>query len=291
MGEDAKDCTFSVGTETGADEMTTTVQSLLTVMLRHLQEDAALLSGLWDQTELIGYISDADREFITLSGAVMQVNNVLATTGQSVYAEPADCIDTERLAWNGKKLYPQTLGELDSQNQNWKADSGTPMRYHRDQLPPKQFETWKKPATSGIGYTTTGNYGVLRHVSGTLTYTTTGTYGTLRSARGARNYYVGYTPYAHTVQGPYGTLRQAVTGATNFLVFYDELPPAVTIVDQLLTTPDSFVRYVMYRALERAWLKEGDGQDPDRAKYCNIRFTRGVALARRLAYGDEERNG
>lgn len=268
--------------------MTTTVQDLLTIIERYLQEDATLDTGLWEETEIIGYIADADREFITLSGAVMQINNVLAVTGQSTYSEPADCIDTERLAWNGKKMYPQTRFELDSQNQNWKADSGRPMRYHRDHLPPKQFETWKKPSTSGIGYATTGNYGTLRHVSGNLNYTTTGNYGTLRQLRGTRNYYVGFTPYARATNGPYGVLRQAVSGATNFLVFYDELPPRVSLSTDALTTPDGFARYVMYRALGRCWLKEGDGQDPERAKYCDTRFMQGILLSRRLVYGDEE---
>lgn len=268
--------------------MTTTVQDLLTPMLNHLQEESDLANDLWNEPELIGYISDADREFITATGVVKQINNIRATSGTSVYNENTDCIDVERLAWNGKKMYPQTRFELDSQNQNWKAESGTPMRYHRDHLPPKQFETWKKPNTDGMGYTTTGTYGTLRHVSGSLTYTTTGNYGVLRGACGVRNYYVGYIPYAMTVQGPYGTLRQVVSGATNFLTFYVELPPQVTELDHLITTPDAFSRYVMYRALERAWLKEGDAQDTERAKYCGIRYQRGVQIARRIVYGDLE---
>lgn len=268
--------------------MSTSVQDVFTVICRHLQEDEDLANGLWSQAELIGYVSDADREFITATGVVKQINNVLATAGTSTYSENTDCIDIERLAWNGRKMYPQTRFELDSQNANWKSESGTPMRYHRDHLPPKQFETWKKPAVSGIGYSITGNYGVLRNISGSLTYSTTGNYGTLRSIRGARNYYCGYVPYASTVQGPYGTLRQMVSGATNFLTMYIELPPQVTALEHLLTTPDSFSRYVMYRALERAWLKEGDAQDSERAKYCGLRFKRGVQIARRIVFGELE---
>lgn len=267
--------------------MTTSVDSLLTIMARHLQEDSTFSSTLWNATELIGYIADADREFITRTGAVKQVNNVRATSGTGTYAEPADCIDTERVAWNAKKMYPQTRFELDSQDPNWKAANGPPKRYHRDHLPPKQFEVWPKPNTDGIGYNVTGNYGVLRQASGSLTYSFTGNYGTVRGIRGTRNYYIGYIPYAHTAQGPYGTLRQAVGGATNFLLFYDELPPLLTRPDHLLTTPDAFARYVMYRSLERAWSKDGDGQDPERATYCKMRFERGVALALRLVTGEE----
>lgn len=259
--------------------MTTLVSDLLTVMLRHLQETATLSSRLWVEPELVQYIADADREFLALTGIVKQAGSVLAVAGQSIYDEPADSIDVERISWNGKKLYPQTRYELDRQKPNWKADSGAPQRYHRDHLPPKQFEVWKKPTATGTGYATSGTYGTLRRTSG-LTYTTSGTYGVLRSARGTdRNYF-----YAG---GPYGTLRRAVSGASNFIVFYDTLPSPVSLPTHALTTPDGFCRYVMYRALEKTWAKEGDGQDIERAAFCGTRFERGVALAQRLVYGDE----
>ncbi len=268
--------------------MTTSVSDLITVIARHLQEDTGFSTGLWNTTEIIGYISNADREFITLTGIVKQVNNVRATSGTATYNEPTDCIDVDRLAWSAKKMYPQTKFELDNQDQNWKAANGAPRRYHRDQLPPKQFEVWPNPTTDGLGYTVTGSYGTLRHVSGALTYNTTGTYGVLRQVRGSRNYYIGNIPYAGSVQGPYGTLRQVVSGATNFIAIYNELPPELTEITDLITTPDSLARYVMYRTLSQAWAKEGDGQDMDRANYCTLRFRRGIVIAKRLVYGDIE---
>jgi len=272
--------------------MSTAVSAIITVVARHLQEDTGFSSGLWSTTEVISYIADADREFITQTGIVKQVNNVPATSGTAVYNEPTDCIDIDRMAWNGQKMYPQTNFELDNQNAFWRKDSGAPKRYHRDQLPPKQFETWPNPNTSGLGYTTTGTYGTLRQVSGSLTYNTTGTYGTLRQLRGAsRNYYVGYIAYAGSVQGPYGTLRRVVAGSKNFIVIYNQLPPLVSLTTDLVTTPDSFVRYVAYKVLSKAWAKEGDGQDMERSNYCNLRWKRGLALARRIVYGDLETGG
>lgn len=205
--------------------MTTTAASLIAMMRLHLQEDATLSTGLWTSPELTQYISDADREFLLMTGAVKSTATITALQSVSVYSEPSDSIDVERVAFNNKKLYPVSRSDLNHQDPSWRADTGNPKRYHRD-LPPKQFEVWPKPAAVGSG---------------------------------------------------------------NLTVFYNKLPSALTDPPsaQTITTPDAFARYVMYRALEKAWAKEGDGQDVERAAYCGMRFTRGVALARRLIYGDD----
>ena len=62
--------------------------------------------------------------------------------------------------------------------------------------------------------------------------------------------------------------------------------------DSLLITdgflvPDLILHIVKYRALEYCWEKDGEQRDPVRAKYCETRFTRGVAMIRRWLWWSE----
>ena len=93
-----------------------------------------------------------------------------------------------------------------------------------------------------------------------------------------------------------GSLQNTVPGTNQhstgedakiFIVIHDQLPATLQTAQDLLTVPDAFRIYVLYGALSRAWLKEGDGQDQTRGLYCRERFDRGVWLTRRIVFGLE----
>jgi hypothetical protein len=48
-----------------------------------------------------------------------------------------------------------------------------------------------------------------------------------------------------------------------------------------LLTPDPFLHYVKYKALEYAWSKNGEQQNPQLAAYAKARYDRGVLISRR----------
>ena len=78
-----------------------------------------------------------------------------------------------------------------------------------------------------------------------------------------------------------------MTGVTNFFFIHDALPGELLNEADTLLVPDAFSRHILYGTLARAWAKEGDGQDMVRSLYCQLRFARGVDLARRLVFGAE----
>jgi hypothetical protein len=49
--------------------------------------------------------------------------------------------------------------------------------------------------------------------------------------------------------------------------------------------PDPCLHYVKYKALEYCFSKDGEMRDPMRAKYCGMRFARGVQTVRRWMEG------
>src|SRR5271170_2267843 len=60
---------------------------------------------LFTQQEIIGYINDAQTDFLTAVRPLYEVVTVPVSTGQRYYTQPADCIRLERIAIN-----PSTTG-------------------------------------------------------------------------------------------------------------------------------------------------------------------------------------
>lgn len=58
--------------------------------------------------------------------------------------------------------------------------------------------------------------------------------------------------------------------------------PAVTNNCDIFPLPDEWVPFVKYGVLADMWAKEGEANDPERASYCEQRYTEGVGLARLL---------
>lgn len=270
--------------------MSTTVATLLTLVSQRLLEtDATFPSRLWDRDEIITYLNDAQNDFVVRTGIVKSVGAIRAIAGNTTYEDPTYAVDVERISWNGKKLYPQSRQELDWQKPTWRRDTArNPRRYHRDNLPAHEFEVWPAPDTAGLGYTTTGTTtGIIRGLSGSRTYNVTGTFGTIRTIRG-QNYFVGAQPGISGGNEAIGIPRQMMTGSTNFFFIHDALPGELLSDGDTLLVPDAFSRHILYGTLAKAWAKEGDGQDIARSRYCQLRFERGVELARRLVFGAEE---
>jgi hypothetical protein len=109
-------------------------------------------------------------------------------------------------------------------------------------------------------------------------YTPTGLLGVPRYFFGqrARN---GILPHGD----PYaGTIRQLLSGNTNFEVLATRLMDNVSGTTDLLRVPDFCVLYIKIGVLAKMLRKEGEGQDLDRAKYCEMRYEQGVKLFLRL---------
>jgi hypothetical protein len=54
----------------------------------------------------------------------------------------------------------------------------------------------------------------------------------------------------------------------------------IALTDGFLTG-DPFLHYIKYLALSYAFSKDGEARDPQREKYCRMRYERGVMTARR----------
>lgn len=76
------------------------------------------------------------------------------------------------------------------------------------------------------------------------------------------------------------------TGGTIEIIIVP-LPPAVTRCVNL-PLPATFIPYLKWGVLADLFRKEGEANDPERAAYCEDRFTEGIALARALMNTKED---
>jgi hypothetical protein len=257
------------------------VQDIIDLIVpRVLESSSSFPSGFWSTDEVVGYVNKVQRDMILKMQALKSLGAVASSVGVRLYAEPADSMQLDRIAFAQQPLVQTNRLSLDLANPAWRGDTGRPQLFHQDELPTKTFETDYKPITgmAGTGYTNTGNYGVLRGMSGAYTYTATGVNGPFRRAYGAR-------PYHSTGVSAVGMLRRMLTGTTNFETVQTVLPEAVSSPQDVLTVPAYMKWYLAYGTMQAMLSKEGEGQDLRRAAYCQSRYLRGINLYRRLVNG------
>lgn len=274
--------------------MSTTVARLIIELGYMLQEDVFETNGLWSTDEIIGYINTVCKDFVLRAQLLKSVLPVQSTTSQRIYDDPEMTMDVDRISFSGKPLYFTTRYMLDVDNQRWRTLAGLPKMYHQDQLPTKTFETDRAPAAvmTGAGYTVTlpatGRGGILRRMSGSFGYV--GSNAGV-SAGGVFRYNLGTIPY-HSALIPTrhgGVLRQMLDGTTNFEVVATTLQVEVAVTTDFLPLPDFCKLYIKMGVLKKMLEKEGEGQDLVRAQYCGTRYSNGIALFKRLIYGERDK--
>jgi hypothetical protein len=154
--------------------MSSTVQNIIDRVSVDLQEDPTFTTnGIWTVNEIIGYVNYAETDFqrrtgilktsVTVSrigvalytaeffGAAMFVVHVTNPSpfGGSIFPKPLGTMDIERVSYDKKRLYRQTLWDLSRENLNWKNNPyGRPKYYYEDGgLPINTFSTERLPAT------------------------------------------------------------------------------------------------------------------------------------------------
>lgn len=70
-------------------------------------------------------------------------------------------------------------------------------------------------------------------------------------------------------------------------VWFSEKETATLDLDTTLLVPDVFTHYLKYGTLERAWSKDGEQRDPQRAEYCNRRYRLGLFVAKKFMEGSK----
>lgn len=104
---------------------------------------------LFTQTEIIGYINDAQSDFLRDVQPVYEVDTTAAVaTGQRYYAQPPDCIRIERIAINPQPtsynsvtmdLYETSQSSLDLSDPYWQGVQGLPQQWFRDLINNAQY--------------------------------------------------------------------------------------------------------------------------------------------------------
>lgn len=106
------------------------------------------LAPLFTQQEIIGYISDAQSDFLLSVRPIYNIVDMAVVAGQRFYPQPSDCIRLERVAINPDPtsysgvtmdLYETSQASLDLSDPNWQGNQGLPAQWFRDDIADSQY--------------------------------------------------------------------------------------------------------------------------------------------------------
>jgi hypothetical protein len=153
---------FSWGTFGGnaPDYNVTDQQVLSAVQLSLLEPDTqgtVYQSGIWTQAQVLQYLNDRMRRFLSESGLTVIVAYQGGQTGQPRYALPQNVIDVRRVAWANSQtpmsyveLPLASAWELDHGRTNWPTASDvSPSVYMEDHEPSLTIEVNPSPTDVG----------------------------------------------------------------------------------------------------------------------------------------------
>jgi hypothetical protein len=197
------------------------------------------------------------------------------------YTYPDDILSTFRIWYNGIRIHPTSVKELDNYTANWNRTTGRPFWYSPGLGRQRQFEIWPDTDT----YTQSvdmQNHGTPRSMSGSLSYTfPTGGYGTVRGLRGTRQYIC--EDSVEPGDPPLG-IPMSWTGSDNaILLDYSMHAPTLEEEDSPELLPQAFSKYLRYYVIARAYGRVGEGHNPDLAAHYEMKWQMGVKLLERIS--------
>jgi hypothetical protein len=114
---------------------------------------------LFTQSEIIGYINDAQTDFLTAVRPIYEVATAGVFAGQRYYPQPVDCIRLERIAINPNQsdyssvtmdLYETSQSSLDLTDPSWQGEQGLPTQWFRDQIANQQYGYKPLPSSAAL---------------------------------------------------------------------------------------------------------------------------------------------
>ena len=97
-------------------------------------------STLFGQAEVLGYMTDAQNDFLLKVRPIYAIGTVNLTVGKKLYAAPADSIRVERASIvnaaipSSVELYDTTQTDLDLMEYSWGTGSTGPSAWYQDQI-------------------------------------------------------------------------------------------------------------------------------------------------------------
>lgn len=122
----------------------------------HLAADtvsgATFPSGLFSQQEMLGYLANAENEFLIKVRPMYGSATQALSIAMRVYPQPASAIRIERISSTKKAWTNTSMLTLDLDNPNWQADhtSDDPKAWFQDEIGLDNFGIWPLVDINGI---------------------------------------------------------------------------------------------------------------------------------------------
>lgn len=238
---------------------------------------------LWEVQVLEGIAGHASSPSITQHWERQYVN---PTHQYTEFALPRDQERIVGLWFDHRRLHPVAVRTLDSLERAWMSLDGYPLVWTVGLSGQgRNIAIYAIPTVDAAGYQLTGGpWGIPRRLSGARTYAPDPVaptpWGLLRRIVSPERQYL-----ATTGQG-WGVARAWHTSVGNLLILEVVGPdvPDLGLSDSAALLPPQMRKYLRYYVLMRAWMRQGEGYQPELAALCQQVYAQGVRRMRGLAW-------
>jgi hypothetical protein len=198
------------------------------------------------------------------------------------YVYPDDILSTYRIWFNGIRIHPTSIRELDDYTARWDKTTGRPFWYSPGLGRQREFEVW--PGV--VAYTQTaalqGQFGTIRSMSDSIS-APTGALGTVRQIAGTVQFVCENFGGEDTGAPPFGIIRRWVGSEDSLLLDYSNHAPTLEEEDAPELLPTQFAKYLRFYVISRALAREGEGNNSKLADHYEQKWKMGVDLLHRIA--------
>jgi hypothetical protein len=229
----------------------------------------------WSIAELNDYVNECNKD-LAVKTEFKQKNRITLVADEQTYFDlPSDCYKVLRVTYDDDKLYPITMRELDTYDENWRDTTQTePERYFLDNLAPGKLGVWPRTTTSGTTFDFDTEYGVM------VRLTEDSTDATFDQETGAVTNITNTGDYEFNQE--YGVVVRVATTDDNLKVDYVAIPDDLTVdTDEPEMNKNFHIAYV-YFVCKEALLKHGDQRDTQKAMLYEQKYMRKMQEAAQL---------
>lgn len=227
-------------------------------------------SSFWTETEIKNALNDIYHEIADELKCFKKTDVIEVKSGVYNYKLPEYHIlgSLKRVEYDGKKIYPIEIDELDAYNENWRDDSGDIERYMLDLYASDEITVWRTPDTDGDTYSTASesqDQGVITTVENSSYVEFTAEEGVITTADGDPNF--------DESEG-FGPVLAIRSETGNLKIFHSIYPKRLSNDSEVFLHPITYnpKRILTKGALGILLMKEGEGKDIIKANSWRNKF-------------------
>jgi hypothetical protein len=254
-----------------------TAQQIYDEVCDMLLEDGGL-QFVYTEAAFLRDLATSLSEFMQSTGIVKKLLTEQVKAGVSEYTLPVVGMDVQQAFYDNTFLYDSSGYFIDASHPSWQVEPGTPYQWRQDQLAANAIEVAPPPDMTGrsalFDFPMFGLVSATHDAYDMDILHTEPWFGTI--GVGESDYYL------ETTAPMLGIIGSIVVSDSNLTMLTTAQPSNrdLALDSYLELIPDMLAPYLAWFVLYKVWAGDGEGKDPQRARYANARRVEAINLCK-----------